>query len=420
PPPSATSNSSFLSSRSKPPPPLSTKPVVTVPPWARDEPPSPTDTIHLAPPSPGGSHNPSEARRSDAISYQSSSGHPTSDHLRWWAFNRTRPRSDTGASDVPPPPPLERKGISVIEQLGRHAWKSSSNSQDETVVEKEAGPSTSHPKDWGLRLSMPTPPPAPFTLAQSHTPGWDSPWTARPANTHLSGIYEQLGNVRNGSVDDKDSGASNLSRWARIKKRGRAYLLHNTYVPLLFRFINITFTTAALAIAIRIRLLESAHGVMGALGSSPTLVVIFAPLTLVHVMMAIYLEYFGKPLGLWKTSGKLAHTLFEVLFVCAWSAAFSLCFDNFFTSLIPCASPSAVSWYSNLPRPDSPIGDIGRGENGLGDLLCDDQVALICLVGIGLLMYCFNLIISLYRIFEKVKIHHAPALPTWTTPLTRK
>ena len=35
--------------------------------------------------------------------------------------------------------------------------------------------------------------------------------------------------------------------------------------------------------------------------------------------------------------------------------------------------------------------------------MSDDQLALICLVGIGLLMYCFNLIISLYRIFEKVK-----------------
>src|SRR5258708_6428250 len=51
---------------------------------------------------------------------------------------------------------------------------------------------------------------------------------------------------------------------------------------------------------------------------------------------ALKLEYFGRPVGLWQTSGKLAHTLSEVLFICAWSAALSLCFDNFFTSLIPC------------------------------------------------------------------------------------
>jgi len=125
-------------------------------------------------------------------------------------------------------------------------------------------------------------------------------------------------------------------------------------------------------------------------------------------MLAVYqLEYFGRPLGLWRTSGKLAHTLLEVLFICAWSAAFSLCFDNFFTSLIPCASPSYISWYSKIPRPESPFGDLGS-TGGVGDTLCDGQLVLICLVGIGLLMYCFNLVISLYRIFEKVKYRHTP------------
>ena len=108
-------------------------------------------------------------------------------------------------------------------------------------------------------------------------------------------------------------------------------------------------------------------------------------------------------MGLWRTSAKLAYTLSEVLFICMWSAAVSLCFDNFFTSIVPCASHNSIAWYSSIPRPTSPFGDLGRHEGGVGDALCDDQLALICLVGIGLLMYCFNLIISLYRIFEKVK-----------------
>jgi hypothetical protein len=147
-------------------------------------------------------------------------------------------------------------------------------------------------------------------------------------------------------------------------------------------------------------------------------VVIFAPLTLVHVICAIYvrssappwifftfirfqLEYFGRPLGLWRTSGKLGHTLSEVLFICAWSAALSLSFDDFFTSLIPCASPSFISWYNRLPRPASPLPDLKEGS--VGDQLCDSQLALICLVFVGLIMYCTNLVISLFRIFEKVK-----------------
>jgi len=185
--------------------------------------------------------------------------------------------------------------------------------------------------------------------------------------------------------------------WHQRKKMLRGFLLTNSYVPLLFRFVNITLTTSALAIAIRIRALEMSHHVRGAVGSSPVLVIIFAPLTLVHVMLAIYLEYFGRPLGLWHTSGKLAHTLLETLFICAWSAALSLCFDNYFTSVIPC-SESGNEWYNELPPPQT-IPDVGS----FGPEICNNQLALICLVCFGLVMYCMSLIISLYRIFEKVK-----------------
>jgi hypothetical protein len=143
-----------------------------------------------------------------------------------------------------------------------------------------------------------------------------------------------------------------------------------------------------------------------------TLVIIFAPLTLVHVMVAIYLEYFGRPLGLWRTSSKLTHTLLEVLFICAWSAAFSLSFDNYFTSLIPCAAPSSTAWYNQVPRPPSPMRDLGRYEGGVADRMCDDQVILVSLIGLGLIMYCINLIISLFRIFEKVKYHPGARLST--------
>ena len=118
------------------------------------------------------------------------------------------------------------------------------------------------------------------------------------------------------------------------------------------------------------------------------------------LLLRVQLEYFGRPLGLWRTSGKLAHTLSEVLFICAWSASLSLCFDNFFTSRIPCASFSSTSWYNQLPRPDIGLPNL---EGSVGDVICDSQLALICLVGVGLIAYCTNLVISLYRIFEKVK-----------------
>jgi len=146
--------------------------------------------------------------------------------------------------------------------------------------------------------------------------------------------------------------------------------------------------------------------------SPRTIVIIFAPLTLVHVMVAIYLEYFGRPLGLWNTSSKLTNTLLEVFFICAWSAALSLCFDNFFTSLIPCAAPSSIAWYNQIARPVDPtFPNLGRHEGGVGDRICDNQLVLIIVVAIGLIMYCMNLFISLFRIFQKVKQHPGGRLP---------
>lgn len=73
---------------------------------------------------------------------------------------------------------------------------------------------------------------------------------------------------------------------------------------------NLSLTSAALAVAIRIRHEEEKRGVMGIMGSSPyvhsslrlcpqtdvyllgrrTLVVIFAPVTLLHVLVSIYVR----------------------------------------------------------------------------------------------------------------------------------
>jgi hypothetical protein len=138
------------------------------------------------------------------------------------------------------------------------------------------------------------------------------------------------------------------------RKKLRRFIFTNPYVPIvslislrspyffshnplqLFRVINIAFTTSALGIAIQIRNIEGANHAMGAVGSSPygfrfgplllprpnlsttrTVVVIFAPLTLLHVMAAIYVRHqfhlysFGVHLGstarvFWSSSRPLA------------------------------------------------------------------------------------------------------------------
>ncbi|KAF9270332.1 hypothetical protein L218DRAFT_952485 [Marasmius fiardii PR-910] len=397
--PSRTSSVRALSVRSnRPPPPIST--VITVPPWAKDEPPSPKehlDVEHGLTP---------ESRASDVASFQSTvlpDGAPS----RWWAFTLPRPNKEPNTSEYLP----ESKPKPTAFRTSK-SWLPSSTSafRDGSTFSRRLGEKPSSDENgeqtgrqsWNHTIQIP-PSVVPFTSTHNPTPGWETPWTSRA---------EAQGPNRNPEAQDSygfedavvESSESDLHQdqksWIARKKRLRIFLLSNSYVPLLFRVINISFTSAALGISVRIRHREAQSGLMGAVGSSPTLVIIFAPLTLVHVMIAIYLEYFGRPLGLWRTSGKLAHTLSEVLFICAWSAALSLSFDNFFTSLIPCASEKHTAWYNDLPRP---ISNLPTFEGSIGDKICDDQLSLICLVGVGLAMYCINLIISLYRIFEKVK-----------------
>ncbi|KIP12458.1 hypothetical protein PHLGIDRAFT_97789 [Phlebiopsis gigantea 11061_1 CR5-6] len=375
--------------------------VVTSPPWARDEPPSPGDEVPSSAPRDhisAADERPSTHRPSDVTSYHSSiADENNAGPSRWWAF--TRPRPDDSATQ-----PLAPNAARHRDRSLSVSWLPSSLSRrpGEHGEAAAAGGGDFRPRAHDRRLHIDLPPihQAPITLAQTRTPGWETPWTPRAPGVSWSVDIEES--------DSHEHDGEKLSKWQRRKKRIRVYMLTNTYVPLLFRFVNITFTASALAIGIRIRLTENRYKIMGALGASPTLVIIFAPLTLVHVIVAIYLEYFGRPLGLWRTSGKLAHTLVEVVFICAWSAALALSFDNFFTSVIPCASPAATRWYSDIQPATKDLNNMLPGFNGhtgVGGMLCNEQLALICLVGVGLIMYCFNLVISLYRIFEKVKYH---------------
>ncbi|KAJ7225410.1 hypothetical protein GGX14DRAFT_420348 [Mycena pura] len=380
-----------------PAPPVPT--IVTSPPWAKDEPPSPTDELFTD------THHATESRPS-FTSFQST--HASNEPSRWFAFTRPRGGSDAPIlpqSSLPDTEKADRKNGSFKDRSISWLPSQRDGSTPFPRRNRQQSRASTMNRNWNLSIALPTPPTSSFTMQHNPTPGWDVPWTSRVGAQGPARRQE-------GSAEDDESSPVDSDKlytvWSQHRKRLRAFILSNTYVPLLFRLINIAFTTSALAIAIRIRLIEKRMHTMGELGSSPTLVIIFAPLTLLHVMSSIYasiyafsLEYFGRPLGLWRTSRKLAHTLSEVLFICAWSAALSLCFDNFFTSSIPCASASSISWYSSITRPTSDSDPVS------GDKRCDNQLALICLVGIGLLAYCANLVISLFRIFEKVKYHPA-------------
>ncbi|KAB5589524.1 hypothetical protein CTheo_7031 [Ceratobasidium theobromae] len=93
----------------------------------------------------------------------------------------------------------------------------------------------------------------------------------------------------------------------------------------------------------------------------------------------------------------------EVFFICMWSASLSLCFDNYFTTPLLCTPPSSTKWWNELSPSGNALPDDLTDNPKLVEQLCDRQLALICLVFFGLTLYCWNLVISLFRIFEKVK-----------------
>jgi hypothetical protein len=75
--------------------------------------------------------------------------------------------------------------------------------------------------NWGLTIELPAPA-APFAVAQSRTPGWDSPWTPRAARNGVHQIHDVFGH-------DTDSHEKS------VKNRLRTFILTNTYVPLVSR-----------------------------------------------------------------------------------------------------------------------------------------------------------------------------------------
>lgn len=181
-----------------------------------------------------------------------------------------------------------------------------------------------------------------FTRHQPQTPGWESPWRPESRggnsieiNGYRFGADGQLGRAYNshgffprtdtkssnglkrrrlggsargasvGGINEKESG-SRIVNFLTPRTGWKDYMLHNPFVPLLFRLLNLCITTSTLAVAIKIHLQLQDLGDTDAVGSSPLLAIIFSPMTIVHVAAQVYMEYFGRPIGLWDTGSKVS------------------------------------------------------------------------------------------------------------------
>lgn len=100
---------------------------------------------------------------------------------------------------------------------------------------------------------------------------------------------------------------------------------------------------AGLAITIRLNLIRL-H-LPGILGSSTTLIICYSSTTILHVLTAIYREYFGKPIGLWGLRSKMLWVCLDLLFVALWSSAMSLAINDLIATPLECTAGSA--WWNN-------------------------------------------------------------------------
>lgn len=180
-----------------------------------------------------------------------------------------------------------------------------------------------------------------FTRHQARTPGWESPWRPQvamwgdvedgPADRGVgngNGKWRRRGGKKAKTKGARGNGFAGGGAYFD-EKTGRTltrdsvnttvlpgswtyFLLHNPFAPLLLRIINLSFTTSTLAIAIRLYRLLSREAASDAVGSSPLFGIIISPLSLIHVGAQLFLEYKGRPIGLWQAGTKLGYQLIEV------------------------------------------------------------------------------------------------------------
>lgn len=174
-----------------------------------------------------------------------------------------------------------------------------------------------------------------FTRRKASDDRWNEPWKPQ--------MHAGLLHVSNGWPDDKMEddtgfgygyGSKGKGSKARFAQWGwwRNFLLHHPFTPLFVRFSNIVITTITLAVAIRLRTTLHNEHRESIVGVSPLLGTIFSPLTLAHIFFQVWLEYFGRPIGLWSVRAKLFGTSIEIIFVGMWSAEMALSWDNYYTT----------------------------------------------------------------------------------------
>jgi hypothetical protein len=212
------------------------------------------------------------------------------------------------------------------------------------------------------------------------------------------------------------------------KRRLRRKLFLDARVTIWIRFVNLAVAVCSLGLAVTIRKELFALRLPGLIGPSTTLVIAYSSLTIIHIFIAVYREYFGRPIGLWGLRSKMLWVCLDLLFVALWSSALTLQINDLIDTPLNCV-PQKAWWEEGrsseyaallddldvLRASNSNVPDYGvSGTLGLilPDVIttsslareaCRRQEGGIALALMTLLLYGGNMVLSLFRIFETVR-----------------
>lgn len=171
----------------------------------------------------------------------------------------------------------------------------------------------------------------------------------------------------------------------------------------------------ALAITIREQLFDLR--LPGLMGPSTTLIIAYSCLTIIHIFVAVYREYFGRPIGLWGLRSKMLWVCLDLLFVALWSSGLTLQINDLIDTPLDCVQTSAWWEEGRSAEYAALLDDLDIGvTEPLGIILpdvitassvareaCRRQEGGIALALMTLLLYGGNMVLSLFRIFETVR-----------------
>ncbi|GAA5889855.1 hypothetical protein JCM8208_001148 [Rhodotorula glutinis] len=270
---------------------------------------------------------------------------------------------------------------SIRSRLSRLSRRSSRAEPNRDVEKQE------YHRKMRQNMSLKLAPPNVFSVNQTTTPGWSTPWTP----------FRREGQAQN-YQDPFDLSTQNAAAQQSKRSRFEDFILQNPFSPLFIRTINLILICCTLGLAAHIRVQEVQANVLGVIGTSTLFAIVVAPFAIVHIFVTLYIEYFGLPIGLWEVKTKMIFTLAELIFICLYSAILSLAFDDLFTSSLQCTSYTPYARYNDAPAATG-TADI---EGSLADSICAQQIAQVTFITCSVVFYIVVLVISLFRIFHKV------------------